>query len=104
MFRAIFGWATMALFGAVSEKDRNLLTAVVAAAAIWPVMLFGALLPRTGAFLLAFVPIPKSAPTGLVRGDLDRADALWFPSRSDGSCAAAQPPPIPRSGRPCAIG
>ena len=68
VFRAIFGWATMALFGAVSEKDRNLLTAVVAAAAIWPVMVLGALLPRTGAFLLAFVPIPKSVPTGLVRG------------------------------------
>ena len=68
VFRAIFGWATLALFGAVSEKDRNLLTAVVAAAAIWPIMVLGALLPRTGAFLLAFVPIPKSVPTGLVRG------------------------------------
>ena len=68
VFRAIFGWATLALFGAVSEKDRNLLTAVVAAAAVWPVMLLGVLLPRTGAFLLAFVPIPKSVPTGLVRG------------------------------------
>ena len=33
-----------------------------------PVMVLGALLPRTGAFLLAFVPIPKSVPTGLVRG------------------------------------
>jgi hypothetical protein len=68
VFRAIFGWATLALFGEVSDKDRKFLTAIVAAAAVWPVMLLGALLPRTAAFLLAFLPIPKSVPTGLVRG------------------------------------
>ena len=68
VFRAIFGWATLALFGEVSEKDRKFLTAVVAAAAVWPVMLLGSLLPRTAAFLLAFLPIPKRVPTGLVRG------------------------------------
>ncbi len=70
-FRAIFGWATLALFGSVAQKDRTLLSIVVAAAGVWPIMLLGTLLPRTGAFLLAFVPIPKSIPTEVVR-------AVWI--------------------------
>ncbi len=73
VLKAIFGWATLALFGEVSEKNRSLLTAIVAAAGVWPIMVVGAVFPRAAAFLLAFVPIPKGVPTGVVRG-------LWIAS------------------------
>ncbi len=68
MLRALFGWATLALFGEVREKERPFLTLVVAAAAVWPFLLVGTIFPRQAALLLAIVPVPKGTPESIVRG------------------------------------
>ena len=71
MLRALFGWATLALFGEVREKERPFLTLVVAAAAVWPFLLVGTVFPRQAALLLAIVPVPKGTPESIVR-------AVWI--------------------------
>lgn len=65
--RAIFGWATVALFGVVAESERTLLSVAVGAAGVWPIMLLGAFLPKAAAFVLALLPIPKSVPKEALR-------------------------------------
>jgi hypothetical protein len=71
ILRAMFGWATLALFGEVREKERTFLTIVVAAAAVWPLLLVGTIFPRQAALLLAVMPVPKGAPEEIVR-------AVWI--------------------------
>jgi len=71
VLRAMFGWATLALFGEVREKERPFLTVVVAAAAVWPFLLVGTIFPRPAALLLAITPVPEGAPEEIVR-------ALWI--------------------------
>src|SRR5262245_8498280 len=66
--RAIFGWATLALFGEVRASERTLLSMVVGAAAAWPFMLAGVVFPKEAALVLAFLPIPKNTSESLVRG------------------------------------
>jgi hypothetical protein len=68
ILRAMFGWATLALFGEVREKERTSLTIVVAAAAVWPLLLVGTIFPRQAALLLAIMPVPEGAPEEIVRG------------------------------------
>ena len=65
--RAIFGWATVALFGVVAESERTLLSLAVGAAGLWPIMLLGAFLPKAAAFVLALLPIPKGVPKEALR-------------------------------------
>src|SRR4030095_10990051 len=67
----MFGWAPRALFGEVREKERPLLTVVVAAAALWPFLLVGTIFPRPAALLLAITPVPEGAPEEIVR-------AVWI--------------------------
>jgi hypothetical protein len=67
ILEAIFGWAVLALFGNVSPKERTFLTVVVAAAAVWPLLLVGLIVPKLGALVLAFVPLPHSVPSWVVR-------------------------------------
>ena len=68
VLKAIFGWATLALFGEVPDDERSLLTAAVAGAATWPFLLVGTILPRQAALFLVVVPVPKGTPEALVRG------------------------------------
>ena len=56
---AIFGWAVLALFGTVSPKEQTLLSAVVAAAAAWPILLLGIIVPKVALFVVSFVPLSK---------------------------------------------
>jgi hypothetical protein len=65
--RAIFGWATLALFGEVRASERTLLSAIVGAAAAWPFMVAGIFLPKQAALVIALFPIPKHTPDSLVR-------------------------------------
>src|SRR3954464_6370758 len=59
---AIFGWAVIALFGQTSPKEQTLLSAVVAAAAAWPILLLGVIVPKIALLVIAFVPLAKSVP------------------------------------------
>jgi uncharacterized membrane protein YqjE len=68
---ALFGWAVVALFGRTSERDRLLLSGVVALAVAWPLLIAGIAWPRVAAWLIAFVPLSERAPKGLLR-------ALWL--------------------------
>jgi Putative Actinobacterial Holin-X, holin superfamily III len=64
---AIFGWAVVALFGQTSPREKTLLSALVGAAAAWPVLLLGIAMPRVMTFVLGFVPLPASVPDWTVR-------------------------------------
>jgi hypothetical protein len=67
ILNAVFGWAVRALFGQPSPKEQPFLTGVVAAAAAWPVLLFGVAFPKVAAMLIAFVPFHNRAPAWVIR-------------------------------------
>ncbi len=62
ILNAVFGWAVRALFGFVSGARKALLTAVVALAALWPLLVLGVFFPRVTTFVVAFVPVAEEAP------------------------------------------
>ncbi|HEX6656142.1 MAG TPA: phage holin family protein [Candidatus Limnocylindria bacterium] len=64
---AIFGWAVLALFGTTSPKEQTLLSVVVAAAAAWPILLVGVIVPKIALLIVAFVPLGKSVPGAWLR-------------------------------------
>src|SRR5207237_9408601 len=64
---AIGGWAVIALFGQTSPKEQTILSAVVAAAAAWPLRLLGVIVPKVALLVIAFVPLAKSVPDVGVR-------------------------------------
>ncbi len=63
VLNAVFGWAVIALFGQTSPKEQTLLTIVVAAAAAWPILLLGVIIPKIALLIIAFVPLAKSVPS-----------------------------------------
>lgn len=67
ILNAVFGWAVLALFGHQPKQERTKLSAVVAAAAVWPLLLLGIIVPKVAALVLAFVPLPRSVPSWMVR-------------------------------------
>jgi hypothetical protein len=67
ILNAVFGWAVHALFGKTAARDETLLSALVAAAAAWPLLVAGIVAPKVAAFVLAFVPLPSSVPSWVVR-------------------------------------
>jgi hypothetical protein len=64
---AIFGWAVLALFGTTSPKEQTMLSAVVAAAAAWPILLLGVIVPKIALLVVAFIPMGKSVPSAWLR-------------------------------------
>ena len=64
---AIFGWAVVALFGQTNEREQTLLSALVGAAAAWPILLLGIAVPKIAVFVLGFVPLPDWIPSWTVR-------------------------------------
>jgi hypothetical protein len=64
---AIFGWAVIALFGSTTPKERTTLSALVASAAAWPLLLVGIAFPKVALFIVAFIPLAKSVPSGALR-------------------------------------
>jgi hypothetical protein len=68
---AIFGWAVVALFGQTSPSEKTVLSALVAAAAAWPVLLLGIAMPKVTTFVLGFIPLPDWVPAWTVR-------AVWI--------------------------
>jgi hypothetical protein len=68
---ALFGWAVMALFGQTTDKQKTMLSALVAAAVLWPLLVMGIVFPRAAAFLVAFVPAHAAIPGPVMR-------AVWL--------------------------
>jgi len=64
---AIFGWAVVALFGQTNPAEQTMLSALVGAAAAWPILLLGIAVPKLAVFVLGFVPLPDWVPTWTVR-------------------------------------
>lgn len=64
---ALFDWAVVALFGRTSLR----LSALVAAAAAWPLLVLGILAPKLAAFAVAFVPLSNRVPSNIIR-------AVWI--------------------------
>ncbi|HEY2731290.1 MAG TPA: phage holin family protein [Polyangia bacterium] len=67
ILNAIFGWAVNALFGRTTARDQTVLSAIVGAAVAWPLLAVGVAAPKVAAFALAFVPLPHSVPSWIVR-------------------------------------
>lgn len=95
ILNAIFGWAVRALFGRTTAKEQMFLSGLVAAAVAWPLLVVGTVFPRTGALMLAFVPIPHWVPSWIVR-------VVWLglaalvPFSLGLAMAAKAPPEAPR--------
>jgi hypothetical protein len=64
---AVFGWAVLALFGQTSKTEQTLLSGLVAAAAVWPLLALGVIVPRFALFLIAAVPLIGSVPSAWLR-------------------------------------
>jgi uncharacterized membrane protein YqjE len=64
---ALFDWAVVAIFGYATGTEKVFLSALLAAAGAWPLLLLGVAAPKVAAFLLAFVPIPAWVPSSVVR-------------------------------------
>lgn len=62
VLNAIFGWAVTALFGQPSPREQTLLSALVGAAAAWPLLALGVAFPRLALFVIAFVPMIGRVP------------------------------------------
>jgi hypothetical protein len=61
------GWASSLLFGRVPRSRQVFVVAIMAASAIWLVLVIGIALPGVGAFLLAAAPIPAWVDSAWVR-------------------------------------
>jgi len=64
---ALLDWAVIALFGRVEGQRKYLFLGLMAAAAAWPVLLFGVVWPKAAVFVLAFVPMSGSIAPGVMR-------------------------------------
>jgi hypothetical protein len=64
---ALFGWAVVALFGQTTSREKVWLSALVGAAAAWPILLLGVVWPRLATLILVFVPLPAWIPTWTIR-------------------------------------
>jgi uncharacterized membrane protein YqjE len=71
IFSALFDWAVVALFGRVSGSSKIWLSALMAAAAAWPILVAGALAPRIATLVIAFVPLSGSVSANVMR-------AVWI--------------------------
>ena len=67
IFQALFGWSVMALFGPRPKREQTILSAGVAAAAAWPLLVLGIVFPRIASLVLALVPVSRSIPSGALR-------------------------------------
>ena len=64
---ALFGWAVTALFGPADPREKIWLSALVASAAAWPLLLLGVIWPRLATFILGFIPVPAWVPVWGIR-------------------------------------
>ena len=96
---ALFDWAVLAIFGYASGTEKVFLSALLAAAGAWPLLLLGVAAPKVGAFLLAFVPVPSWVPSSAIRW-IWIGLALVVPVAVGAAMAARQPADRPRRSWP----
>ena len=94
----VFGWAVVALFGETSRVKKIWLSGLVAAAAAWPILVIGIVVPRIATFVLALVPMSHVAPGWAVRG-VWVALAIAVPLAIGLTTAARRPVTAPRQSR-----
>ena len=58
LLNTVFAWATVLLFGRVSEDRQIYVSTIAFGSVIWLVLLVGIAFPAVGTFLLSFVPLP----------------------------------------------
>jgi hypothetical protein len=64
---ALFDWAVVAIFGYASGTEKVFLSALLAVAGAWPLLLLGVAAPKVATFLLAFIPVPSWIPSSALR-------------------------------------
>jgi hypothetical protein len=99
---ALFDWAVVAIFGYTTGTQKIFLSALLAAAGAWPLLLLGIAAPRFAAYVLAFVPIPAWVPAPVIR-------AVWIgislviPLAVGAAMALRQPEDQPRRSWPARL-
>ncbi len=96
---ALFDWAVVVIFGHASGTEKVFLSALLAAAGAWPLLLLGVAAPKVAAFVLAFVPIPSWVPSSVVRWFWIGL-ALAVPLAVGAAMAARQPADRPKRSWP----
>ena len=96
---ALFDWAVVAIFGYASGTEKVFLSALLAAAGAWPLLLLGVAAPKVAAYVLAFVPIPEWVPSSVVRWFWIGL-ALAVPLAVGAAMAARQPEDRPKRSWP----
>jgi hypothetical protein len=71
-----FGWATLMLFGKVSQKRQLYLSVITFGSVLWFIAALGVAVPRVAAFLLAFVTLSEWVEPHWVRLDMLAAAVL----------------------------
>lgn len=99
---ALFDWAVLAIFGYASGTEKVFLSALLAAAGAWPLLLLGVAAPKVGAFLLAFVPVPSWVPSSAIRW-IWIGLALVVPLAVGAAMATRQPADRPRRSWPVTL-
>lgn len=104
---SIFGWAVVALFGRTNSREQTLLSALVGAAAAWPILLLGIAMPKVATLLISFVPLPEWVPDWTVRvvwigvaAAVPFAVGLTMALRRRGASAGSGPATSPGQGAP----
>src|SRR5256885_6505927 len=59
LLNTVFAWATVLLFGRVSEDRQMYVSAIAFGSVIWLVVLTGVAFPSFATFLLSFATLPK---------------------------------------------
>ena len=96
---ALFDWAVVAIFGHASGTEKIFLSALLAGAGAWPILLLGIAAPKVAALVLAFVPIPSWVPSSAIRWFWIGL-ALAVPLAVGAAMAARQPADRPRRSWP----
>src|SRR5690348_2844430 len=95
ILNAIFGWAVVALFGRTTSKQQTVLSVIVGAAAIWPLLLLGIVVPKFVTFVVGFIPLWNKVPSAWVRPVWIILAAL-VPLAVGMAVAAKSPPGAPK--------
>jgi hypothetical protein len=67
ILRAVLGWSVSALFGRISDKRATVLSALVVASLLWPVLVLGVFFPAASAWAFALLPLEKWFGPSVVR-------------------------------------